>query len=212
MDLHAFWNKLHAFWNILEHSACIPEHSGTFWMHSACILHAFWNILNAFWNSLEHGTFSDTQTDGQTDNRTCWAASVQLKTEIFKNFDRGPSWGPHFFSGLQWFCCDILTYLDPKSFSLALRIVTFSFGHKKVIWSTLPFLRLQNIFWVKTGQNSSLNSLLTRKIILDPPLAPYQIFLKNQFFGLVLPKMWSEKKILQTLWVLYLDWQLGQTH
>ena len=117
-----------------------------------------------------------------------------------------------FFSGLQWFCCDILTHLDPKSYSLALRIVTFSFGHKKVIWLTLPFLRLQNIFWVKTGQNSFLNSLVTRKIILDPPLVPYQFFFKIQFFGLVLPKMWSEKKILQTLWVLYLDWQLGQTH
>ena len=80
--LHAFWNILHAFWNIL---------------------HAFWNILYAFWNILEHSgmvqnilelsdTFwnilghsisgwpqTHTHTHGQTDIRTCWAASSQLK-------------------------------------------------------------------------------------------------------------------------------------
>ena len=48
-----------------------------------------------------------------------------------QNFsNRGPKGGPNFFSGLLWFCGEILTYLDPKSISLALRMVTFSFGHK----------------------------------------------------------------------------------
>ena len=75
---------------ILEHSACILDHSGTFWNsleHSG----TFWNILEhsgTFWNSLEHsGTvkiayferISDWNSDRQTDIRTCWAASSQLK-------------------------------------------------------------------------------------------------------------------------------------
>ena len=65
-----FWNILHAFWNILEHSACILEHSTCILEHSACILvHS---------RPIDH-TRTDGQTDRQTDIRTCWAASSQLK-------------------------------------------------------------------------------------------------------------------------------------
>ena len=51
--------KLHAFWNS-------PEHSRTFWNCPDCIL---WKNFR-----LELG-----QMDGQTEDRTCWAASLQLR-------------------------------------------------------------------------------------------------------------------------------------
>ena len=96
-----FWNILEhseTFWNILEHCKCILEHSGFQNLeHSG----TFWNILEhsgTFWNILEYsGTFWNCtdctqwknfnlglgQTDGQTDIRTCWAASSQLKSLNF---------------------------------------------------------------------------------------------------------------------------------
>ena len=86
------------------------------------------------------------------------------------------------------------------------------------IWSQISHLVNFVIFEAAKyflGQNRSefLPKFIgDQKNKFGPPLALYKFFLKIQFFGLVLPKMWSEKKILQTLWVLYLDWQLGQTH
>ena len=73
--------NLHAFWNILELSARILE-------HSECIFNAFLNIMHAFWNILdvvEGCRKVDFQVDdGQTDIRTCWAASSQLKIKNFR--------------------------------------------------------------------------------------------------------------------------------
>ena len=73
----------------LETSRIWRTHSGTFCMHSE----TFWNNpehSRTFWNSPEHsgtvhiaytviGSQTDGRTDGQTDIRTCWAASSQLK-------------------------------------------------------------------------------------------------------------------------------------
>ena len=55
----------HAFWIILEHSACILEHSVYIQQLFGCVF-----------------KLGDGQTDGQTDIRTCRAASSQLKNKM----------------------------------------------------------------------------------------------------------------------------------
>ena len=69
--LHAVWNILHAFWYNLEHSGTFwnsLEHSGT-----------FWNILLLHWMLEFQLVHRQTDTHTQTDIRTYWAASSQLK-------------------------------------------------------------------------------------------------------------------------------------
>ena len=113
--LDALWNILH----FCMHSGTFCIHCGTFCMHSGtfCIhsgtfcmhfgtfcMHSgtFWNILEhfgTFWNILELYRFahcerilirdSHTHTDRQTDIRTCWAASLQLKTISFRLWNFG---------------------------------------------------------------------------------------------------------------------------
>ena len=93
MQAHGSACILHTFWNILTHSAYCLEHARTFWIffiHSG----TFWNILHTFWDILEHFAYIlehsgccrrlnfNLMTHLQTDIRTCWAASSQLK--IFK--------------------------------------------------------------------------------------------------------------------------------
>ena len=68
MHFEIFWNIPYAFWNILEHSEMVQnilELSDT-----------FWNILG---HSISGWPQTHTHTHGQTDIRTCWAASSQLK-------------------------------------------------------------------------------------------------------------------------------------
>ena len=66
MDLHSFWNILDnsgSFWIILKHSR------------------TFWIILDVVEGcSKVDFQVDQTQTHKQTDIRTCWAASLQLKT------------------------------------------------------------------------------------------------------------------------------------
>ena len=95
------WNILEYSIYILEHYAYILEDSWTFYIHSR----TFWNILEhsayiqAFYAYIECCKKVEfqigTHTHGQTDIKTCWAASSQPKTEWF-DVDEAP-W--HTFRG-----------------------------------------------------------------------------------------------------------------
>ena len=125
-----------------------------------------------------------------------WVYLGEKKWSIFKNFFCAWSFGLEkslnviFFKfviggrgGVQNLFCfnqllsgEILTFFALKSSSLAPRIAVFSFGHKRIIWSTLSFLKLQKNFfglkWIEFHHKATSES---RKKV-GPPLALY-IFL-----------------------------------
>ena len=91
IDLHAYWNILEHSAVLLQHSACILEHSGKhMWLHvwllSCTVLYCL--VMSCTGSVCVHslefqlGTQTDRRTDGQTNIRTCWAASSQLKKEL----------------------------------------------------------------------------------------------------------------------------------
>ena len=83
----------------------------------------------------------------------------------------------------QWLSGEILTFFALKSSSLAPRIAVFSFGHKRIIWSTLSFLKLQKNFfglkWIEFYHKATSES---RKNF-GPPLGPLYFFGKKSHFG-----------------------------
>ena len=88
-----FWNFLHAFWNILESLCdCIQAYVFICIIFISCLLLSC--IESVCVHSLEF--VIGTQTDRQTDIRTCGAASSQLKivTNVTKDLTLADDWAP----------------------------------------------------------------------------------------------------------------------
>ena len=127
----------------------------------------------------------------------------EKKWYIFKNFFYGWSFGlergqnviffkfviggrkgvRNIFRFNQWLSGEILTFFALKSSSLAPRIAVFSFGHKRIIWSTLSFLELQKNFvglkWLEFHHKANSES----GKYFWPPLWPPILFWKKSHFG-----------------------------